>query len=62
MNVQASPSPHLPVMKNKQESNDSKSLHSATKLQSYLGFKSFAKIKDVIYTLMNIYGKSGLLL
>lgn len=61
MNVWASPSPHLPVMKNKQESNDSKSPDSATKQLSYLGFKSFAKIRDAIYSLMNIYGKSGLL-
>lgn len=62
MNVWASPSLNLPVVKNKQESNDSKSLHSAIRYLSNLGFKSFAKIREVIYFLMNICGKSGLLL
>lgn len=62
MNVWTSPSPNLPVMKNKQESNDSKSLHSATRQLSHLGFQSFAKIRDIIYSLMNICGKPGLLL
>lgn len=55
MNVWASPSLNLPVVKNKQESNDSKCLHSAIRYLSHLGFKSFAKIREVIYFLMNIW-------